>query len=209
MAVPKLRWDRANGRFRDSQGRFLARSAIRAALDRDLARLNLDVAKLGDDLRAGRISLDQWRQQFRDIIKHVHLGSAAIATGGRAQMTDADLGRVGQIVRIHYQALEGWVQEINAGWVLDGRLASRSRLYVQAGRTTFHAVERDGMATRGFDEERSVLHDAEHCAECVLEAAKGFQPIGQMIPVGSRQCLSNDKCSVEYRNSQTLRTVAA
>lgn len=221
----RLRWDRANGRYRDAGGRFIPVAQVRATLDRDLRALDRVVVLLGDDLRSGRLSLEGWRTQMRGIVKHVHMGSAALAAGGRKQMTPADWGRVGQITRVHYGYLEEWVQEIKAGWVLDGRLASRARLYVQHGRTTFHAVERKEMADRGFDEERNRLHPAEHCERCLgltgtdvggtgifLPAgarADGWVPLGTLQAIGTRTCLSNDHCSMEYRNSTTGRIFAA
>jgi hypothetical protein len=33
-----------------------------------------------------------------------------------------------------------------------------------------------------------------------------WQPLGSMIPIGSRDCLSRCKCHVEYRDSRTGET---
>jgi hypothetical protein len=55
----------------------------------------------------------------------------------------------------------------------------------------------------GFEEARSVLHPADHCPGCLVEAEKGWQPIGAMVPIGERDCKGNCRCTVEYRRSGT------
>ena len=76
-------------------------------------------------------------------------------------------------------------------------------MYVLSARNLFIDEETSTLEDHGFDEIRSVLHPAEHCAECIDEADKGFMPLDEFIPLGERQCRHNDKCSVEYRNSGT------
>jgi hypothetical protein len=201
MATPKFTWDASAGRYRQANGRVVTQAQVRAAIDRDLQHLNTTAARLAGDLRSGRISLESWRVEMKRIIKHTHMGEAAIAKGGRAQMMPVDYGRVGQIVREEYRHLEGWVNEIKAGAPLDGRLQNRAKLYTQAGRATFHKVERLEMRDHGAEFERSVLHPADHCGQCVAEADAGFRPIGVMVPIGERECGRNCRCTVVYQRS--------
>jgi predicted ABC-type ATPase len=194
------RWSEATRRYIDGRGRFIPNGQALKALEKDLANLNRVTDKLAGDLRAGRISLDAWRAEMMEIIKHTHLGSATLAKGGRAQMQPADYGRVGRIVRDQYGFLESWTQDIVSGAApLDGRLNSRARLYLKAGRTEYLKGEAKEKAEAGFTEIRSILHPSEHCDVCVAQAEIGWQPIEQMIPIGERTCLANDKCTVEYR----------
>jgi hypothetical protein len=203
-------WSEAVRRYRNTQGRFVPSGQVLKALEKDLNGLNLVTDKLTGDYRAGRISLDAFRAELMEIVKHVHLGSATLAKGGRAQMQPADYGRVGQIVREQYGFLDAWVKDIVSGEApLDGRLTARARQYVTAARPTYVAVRQADVRETGFDQEKSVLSPAEHCGDCISQDAIGWQPIGQMIPIGDRQCRSNDKCRVFYRNSQTGEEVAA
>lgn len=199
----RLTWDPDVGRYRRENGRVLSLVEVRRALDADAANL-ADYAKLlADQVVEGRISLDQWRGEMRTLIKQTHLTAAAMAKGGRAQLTPSDFGRVGQIVKTEYQRLDGWVTELIAGVApADGRMRPRAAMYAQAGRHTYHQIEAREMLDRGLDEERSVLHPAEHCGECLAEAAAGWRPIGLMIPIGSRTCLRNCRCGVEYRRAR-------
>lgn len=194
----QLTFDATTGRYIEADGSLVPATAIRAALDGDLARITWETAKIGADLRAGRISLESWRMMMRTLIKQTHLTAATIASGGRASMTPEAYGRVGAAVRQEYAFLEQWVGEITGGWTLDGRLVSRAALYVQAARNTFHETQSAEMLKRGMTLERSVLHPAEHCAQCLVEAAAGFRPIGQMVPIGERTCGRNCKCTVVY-----------
>lgn len=203
-------WDAAARRYRSPVGTFLSTGRALASLESDLRGLVVLTDNLTDDLRSGRLSLEAWRFQMMDVVKHVQMGAATLAKGGRAQMTDADYGRVGQLTRAQYQYLEEWTQEIARGDApLDGRLTSRARLYVAAARPTYVAVRGKDVEDAGFDQERSILGNAEHCATCIAQDALGWQPRGQMIPIGQRECGNNDKCPVEFRNSTTGQVLAA
>jgi len=200
MADPALTWDAATGRYRRSDGRFISRAAVRREVDTSLANVVRLTDTLADDLRAGRISLNQWREEMRAVIKAAQMGPSAIAAGGYDQMTQADFGRVGQRIRREYQYLEQWVEQIKGGLPIDNRMESRSRQYLRSGRTTFLALESQDMADRGFLA-RSVLRPAEHCAACIAEADKGLVPVDQIVPPGQRTCLSNCRCFLVYERA--------
>lgn len=142
---------------------------------------------------------------MRDAIKNIHLYSAAIAKGGWAQLTQADFGRVGKIVRSEYKYLERLASGIGDGSIpLDGRFKDRSSQYAEAGRDTYHEIERATMRAAGYTLESNVLHPAEHCTgagSCVEQTARGKVRIGQLIPIGRRRCLRKCRCSLAYWKS--------
>jgi hypothetical protein len=203
MALPpsRYRWDARVGRYVDARGRFVSRAFVRAELDRAIESATQRMAPLSESLRDGNISLADWIIEMRRDIKQVQLYSAAAAKGGWAQMSQADYGRVGQLVREQYRFLEGFGNDIAAGLPLDGRFLRRVALYAGAGRRTFHKVEQFEMEARAMDEERSVLNPADHCDECVAEAAKGWQPLGSIVPIGERTCKGGCKCDMEFRRA--------
>lgn len=203
--LPQYLWNDKTAQYINARtGRFVPRSEIRAQLDKVIDASTEAMRGLSQQLRDGAINLADWQMGMMQQIKTTHLAGAAMQRGGWQQMTQADFGRVGRIVRAEYRFLGQFANEIASGKVkLDGRLLVRASQYGQAGRETyltFWGLEGD---KRGFDEERSILNPAEHCQDCIDQAAKGFQPRGQMIPIGRRQCRANDKCSVELRNSVT------
>ena len=91
-----------------------------------------------------------------------------------------------------YEFLDNFARQIADGTQrLDGTFLRRVALYNNAGRETYHLFERNAMRNSGYDEERRVLGQADHCDECVSESAAGWRPIGQMIPIGQRICKTN------------------
>lgn len=210
MPSPTILWDTLVGRYRfRASGRFVPRKAIREAIEDSLANLERRTDSIQADYRAGRISLDVFREEMRDTIKFSQMAAQELAKGGRAQMTPADYGRAGQQIRVQYAYLDGWVADLAGGAPADAKMEGRAHQYLRAARTAFIAAETETFQGRGFDQIRTILHDAEHCAECIAEAARGFVPIGEHTPIGSRVCRSNDACTAEYRNSRTGEVLAA
>ena len=207
--TPQYLWNEAAHNYIDRKtGRFVSRQAVRDQLDNVIDASSQVMRAVSQQLRDGDISLAEWQTQMMQQIKTTHLASGVMQRGGWQQMTQADFGRVGQIVRREYGFLRALAGDIASGkQKLDGTLARRAALYGQQGRPTSLAFWDSTAAQRGFDEERSVLQPAEHCTECISEDAKGFQPLGQMIPIGSRICRSNDRWLKEFRNSQTGETL--
>ena len=211
--LPQYRWNAAAGRYIAPNGQFVGQQTIRLELDNVMDNITDRMVSLSQQFRAGTIDGRTFQTESMRLIKQTHLAAGAMEKGGWANMTQADFGRVGQIVRQEYAYFNNLISQIESGTQrLDGTLDNRMRLYGQAGRGTYHKFEREDRAGQGYDEERSILHGRDHCSTstrpgCVEEAAKGWQAIGTMTPIGSRTCLSNDRCSVSYRNSATGEVV--
>lgn len=202
MPYPEFTWDAKAGQYRGPDGRFVSRSEVRAALDSALLKEQRTMRNLTLAMKRGEITVGEWHVAIRAELKAVHLMSSALAKGGFGQMTQADYGRVGQILRGQYGYLANFATDIAGGLPIDGRALSRVEMYFQSGRRTYHLTLSAVMLEAGFDEERSVLHPADHCDQCVDEAEKEWVPIGELIPIGERTCLSRCHCTMEYRHSQ-------
>jgi hypothetical protein len=196
-------WDDRANRYRNAAGRFVARREIRRALDATLANTGKRMRVNAIALRDGKITLDAWLAEMRASVKDVHLYSAAVAKGGWAQMTPADFGRVGRIVRDQYAYLDRFAADIESGLTLGAGFERRVKMYLESGRRTYYDVVGRVLDELGFDQERSVRHSRDSCFGCIDQAARGWQPRGSMIPIGERDCLSNCLCHAEYRNSAT------
>ena len=204
-----FRYNERAGRYVAPNGRFVPQAQVRRALERRVTAAGREMQRLAQQLQSGAISTTAWRESMRVAMRDVHLFSSATVKGGWAQMTPSDFGRVGARMKEQLKFLDKFAAQIDAGLPLDGRFSRRASLYALAGRETAHRTETQVMGVRGFDEERSVLGVAEHCPVCVDEAGKGWVPIGTLIPIGRRQCLGNDRCAMQYRNSGTGETRAA
>lgn len=199
------RWNPTAGRYIGSNGQFVARPKIRAAIDDVLRKNALRVRDLSNQLRAGSISLDTWWFEMRAAVKDANLFSAAAARGGWAQMTPTDFGRVGAAVRRQYAYLDRFVGEIDAGMTLDGRFLNRAMSYMNSGRTLYEDITADVDEDRGMTEEKNVLSSAEHCGGCLDETARGVVPIGELVPIGNRTCRGNCRCRILRRRGPGSR----
>ncbi len=198
--TPQFEFDDATGQFRNLRtGRFVARLAVRAALDDYIDAKGAEMKALAEQLRNREITIGQWQKAIENNIAKIHLANAAAAKGGTHAMQNADFGRVGGLVKYEYQQLREFAKQIENGLPLDGRFMNRIGQYASAGRHTYHEVDRLEQQARGMAEERSILHARDSCAGCLSAAAAGWQPAGTLPLPGERQCLRSCRCSMEYR----------
>ncbi len=195
---PEFTYDQKALRFRNREGRFVARSAIRVELARVRDEAAARLVDLSKRLQAGAINLAEWQIQARDIIKANHAAHAATARGGWAQMSQSDWGRVGALTRRQYEYLNRFALQIEQGLPLDGRFLRRARMYADAAAATYSEMEKVVMSLAGVERARRVTTAAESCAGCEAEAARGFVAIDDLLPIGEAECLTNCKCFVEY-----------
>jgi hypothetical protein len=194
-------WNAQALRYVDAAtGRFVSRLQVRAAIDAalDSAGRRMQAATIA--LQRKAVSVERWRLEMRREIKNVHLYSAAAARGGWAEFTQAELGRVGYIVGDQYAYLDRFARDLQAGRVpRDGRILSRVQMYAQAGRRTYHVTDARIHLEHGYSEERNIVMAGEACTGCQDEEARDWVPIGELVPIGLRPCLSRCRCTVEYR----------
>lgn len=196
---PRFTYDEKTGRYRASSGRFLPASTVRNYLDRTLQSHRRTVDTLTAQLRDRSITLGEWERGMREQIKHIHVYSGMMAKGGVMQLSQSDYGVIGRRLQDQYALLRARADAVATGTqALDGSFTARARMYAQAGRGTYHLVERREMERRGFSGERNVLGPTDHCAGCVAETERGLVPIGTLTPIGERDCLSNCACEIVY-----------
>lgn len=179
-------------------------AVVRSALDDAIDASARNVRAITQQLRLGEVTLAEWQRLMMAEIKASQLAGVAAASGGFENMTQSRYGLAGRRIRDQYAALAKFAQALSDGTQkLDGTALRRAELYAKSARATYHDTETRELSSRGYDEEASVLGDADHCGTCVSEAERGFVPLGQMIPIGARDCLGNCKCRRKLRNSVT------
>jgi HPt (histidine-containing phosphotransfer) domain-containing protein len=181
---------------------------VRAALDEAIDSAQDDVRALTQQLVDGDISLARWQQSMAQAVKDAHLNAGALTKGGFDNLSQADFGQIGGRIRDELEYLRGFAQDIeNGAQRLDGTALRRSEMYMGKARKTHHKLHRKEMQKIGYNQERNVLGVAEHCEECVALTnrgdADGWVPNGTLTPIGDRICLSNCKCTIEYRTTET------
>jgi hypothetical protein len=198
--VADIRWNEQAGRFTDASGRFISDARVRAVVDAVADQASERMAAASQALLEGRSSLAAWQMDMMTTIKQAHVATGVIAHGGEQQMTQARWGALGPTIREQYQFLANFAEQIASGdQPLNGMLTARARQYGQASRVTFERTRGADQQMRGYQSCRNVLHSGESCSQCRSESARGWVPVGSLVPVGSRICRSNCRCSVSYR----------
>lgn len=194
-----FQWDGRARRYRSTAGRFVPEKSVRQALD-SVLRVSADNTRaLGQQLVDGSLSVAEWQRAMAAEMKQAHLVAAVSAKGGWQQMSQADFGWVGQRLRQQYGYLQRFADQVAGGEApLNGVTVTRSQLYGEAARGTNREMERRMARQGGQTWERNVLGDADHCDGCLEETSRGRVGIGELVPVGERDCLGRCKCHLEY-----------
>ena len=203
-STPQFRWNSVAKRYIAPNGKFVSVGNVRDALDGFISVTTNTMKSISAELVEGHISLAAWQTEMMALSKEVNLAGAAIERGGWYNMTSADFGSVGHKIKGEYAYLRGFADDIASGAQrLDGTLASRSRLYGQQGRVTYHDFAARTADAQGMDEESSKTSPADHCESCLHEESRKWVPRGSLVPIGDRTCLSNCNCYMRYRSSIT------
>lgn len=202
-------------RFKSISGKLLGRKETAAAVERTASLATAThLAPLAEQMASGSITVDAWLTAMRTEIKNLYLTQYVIARGGLGQMTAADWGRLGSMLKDQYAYLDGFADYIAKNNPSAAYIAARSRLYVNAAREAFERARSINAVLRGADEVSWNMTPAEHCESCVKRDGMGWQPIGprggfpapegESFPAdGSTICKTNCKCYLSYRNSKT------
>lgn len=195
-----FQYDPASRRYRDSDGRYLPASTVRAAVDTVVASSGQTLRDLTSQLRDGTLSIPMWQQQVAAEVKSLHLATAAASRGGWASMTPSDFGWTGQRLRTQYAYLRGCATDIASGQQsLNGTLEARAALYAEAARSTAREMERRMGAETGMEQERNQLGASDHCPGCLSATSRGWVTIGTLPAVGNRDCRSRCRCVIVTR----------
>lgn len=179
------------------RGRAVRSAVARRQLDRVLAGIEGETKALADNR-----DVPAWALAMTGVVKTSALVGASFAAGGWS-MIDPYARDTEAWIANELGYLDNFADELQSGAApRDGRYTRRAMLYATAGWGFYNLVQGIWARILGNQEERSVLDPgAEHCQQCVDEADKDWQPIGTLVPIGDRQCLTHCRCYMEYRVS--------
>ena len=201
-------FDFASGRWRYlKSGRLVPISRVRLGVLRVAKAQELAIRRLSAQLVNGEISQAQWYNGMRKLIKDQYRASWIASIGGVENYNRSEVSKFGWAVRPQYRWLDNFLNELQTGkQPLNGRVALRAAMYARAGNGMYQNNLRKIAEQNGFTEARRILGENEsHCNDsgshegCIEQAALGWQPIGQVLEIGSATCLSNCLCQMEFR----------
>jgi len=197
---PGWQWDDRSHRYRDqATGRYINQKTADGLRDAFIDRQKQQTARLTDKLVDGKIGTPQWVLEMRAHIKTTYVTEYAAARGGMGNVSPAEWGKLGAVLKQQYGFLNGFAQDINAGKLAPGQITTRANLYIEsssqayergkaltAGAPTLPAYPGDGQTecrsncrcSWRIEEQADTwdctweLNEAEHCPGCVENAAR-------------------------------------
>lgn len=196
-----ITWDARRLTYRDAQGREIAQSKVRQSMERIRATARTGAKATGLRLQAGSMTVKAWELEMRAQIRAVHLLSAAIAQGGKSHLSPAVMNQIAYLTQKQYAYLNAFAMQIPKGQPINGRFFQRIEMYINASRNTTEETRRRIFEQAGYDEEKNLLGDAEHCEACVEATDAGWVPLGSLPAIGERLCLTNCVCEIIFRKA--------
>jgi len=164
----------------------------------------MSLTDLASELKSGSISIAEWESAMRDYLREQYRIAVELVCGGDGIITQADWGYEGYLLRQQYEYLHNFAFEIQANpeaWN-SARLDARMNLYSESAYTAMADLQAREARLQGFTEETNELGAADHCAGCLTETSRGWVAIGELVPIGDRDCIVKCKCTVRYRREE-------
>jgi len=96
-------------------------------------------------LSTGQMDIQAWTAQMRTAVKDAYTQQYLLGRGGKSQMTQADWGSLGNMLRDQYKYLDNFAREIAAGKLSPAQIQMRARMYIDSA---VEAFERGKAAGR-------------------------------------------------------------
>jgi hypothetical protein len=193
-------------RFIDGK-RFVSKSVVLDLIDRKIQTEKERLKSLAERIQKQEIGV------YKDVgqtLKNIHLLELAKAKNGFENITNSDLGILGNTLKQQYY--QGVNKDTGEPFGLKylikdaptqsiAQIENRLSMYGDSGEVTGNKVkESDSLLNGDTSSMRTLGATDMHCRECLLYASLGWQPIG-VLPVPKTQCTcrSNCKCSIFYR----------
>lgn len=200
MTTPNFpyRYNNTYGRWENPTGQFLSNDAVNAEMRKHQEATFNVLENLTTQLYAGQLSVQQWQIGVAAELKDAHLAQAMYGAGGKANMTQANWGRVGGTLADEYRYLANFAQDISNGSVSEAQALARIVQYGNATQQSYHREYVEG--TKENERIYWRLNPADHCADCVsLASGSPYAPADlPTVPgAGATQCRGNCKCELE------------
>lgn len=132
-------WEPRTHRYRNTaSGRFVGARQMVQLRDTFIEAQKARTADLAARWASGELTTAQWREGMRLVIKQTYIDQYVMAKGGRGQLTQADYGRIGALVKEQYKFLQGFERDLKNGQMTSaGQVAYRAALYVDSATSSF------------------------------------------------------------------------
>ena len=204
-------WSESAKRYRDLEtGRFVPRETVLSYVEASIEATSSATASLAEYVAGDVLSPGDWRLLMRREIKDEYVRQYVLGKGGVAQMTQADWGSIGGMLKEQYGYLDDFARQVAQGTLSEAQIRARAQMYIRSAREAYERAHSRVADAAGMDEVAWVLNwNAENCPDCQDYADMGWQRVdddpynGAYPGSGHTVCLTNCRCHLEWRSSQT------
>lgn len=204
--MAEFEYDRRSLRYRwktgKRKGQFVSQAKVEALVQKHVAKVKDEAIAIGQRLIDGKITVPEWETEVAKRLKSAHVAEYALGKPG--ELSSSDYGRIGAQLRMQYQRLRMFSDQIVSGNLSKQQIVYRTQLYFGKIRESYWGGRRAINRENGAMWEKRLLAIADHCASCPVYSGMGWQPIGTLpLPTNLCECRSNCKCSMIYSTSIT------
>ena len=197
--LPGYDYDRRVSRYRNLvTGRFVPKQSVNDLLTKVANGSGDTLSRLARQAVNGNLTPRQFYELSRREVKHAYNACAALGKGGWHQMTAADWGRQGSLLKAEYKRLSEFAEAVAKGELTEAQAAARASLYADSAYKRYWELDREGQRASGMEAERLVTQgDEKVCEECMGWEGQGWGEIGSRPLPG--EIHAGCRCSLEYR----------
>ncbi len=197
VGLPGYSWDDKLRNYVDNDtGRMVKRSDVTDLL-RDMTKASeARISEYGKLFANDQISPRAFYEAMQQEIKLATNSNAALAKGGWAQLTQADLDANKEKLQQEYARLWQFARDKQDGLLTPAQIEARANLYANSTYSRYWEITTEQQRERGMTQERLVtVGDDKVCEECQGAASSGWVEIGTYNPPIHAGC----RCDVEYQ----------
>jgi hypothetical protein len=135
--MAKWLYDPKKKTYVDDAGRAVRPSTLISLRDDYLDDASILIDTYAANLESGAMTLGQFEEEMRLRLKRAYISEYVLGRGGRDQMTQADWGRVGNMLRGQYGYLRKYLDDLAAEGESRGTAANRARNFLGSARQSF------------------------------------------------------------------------
>lgn len=122
--------------------RVLSRPEIQKLITRNQEIYLGNIDNLVTSLITDEISVGEWENSMRTLIKREYIQLYLLGRGGRDQMTRKDYSSIGGMLgRDQFKYLHQFATQITNGELTPGQILARSRMYVRSAREAYNRAQ--------------------------------------------------------------------
>lgn len=199
MPIPTYHYDPAARRY-STDGRIVSQKEVRQALDTVLEKSAVRMEKLTKDFISTK-DFPQWAASMVDEIRSVNTQAFALANGGIKNLSQSDLGRLGNQTKEQLQMFrELYLDLKNERRPIDNRLPRWAKLYATTKTFDYENERVKGDKESGMTEGMRVLGGSQNpCATCPPKSDKWLPIEHEDLVLGDDECSVGCRCEIVTR----------